>query len=89
MKEILPILIPTAFPTLMVLVAILLNQKGLDKLEVSLGARIDRLDRRMDGLEGRFEKMRDQHHGDMMMIMGRDNDRDARISKLEGKREHQ
>jgi hypothetical protein len=50
---------------------------------------MDRLDRRMDGLDGRFDKMRDQHHSDMMMIMGRDNDLDARISKLEGKREQQ
>jgi len=92
----LPILIPTAFPTLMVLVAILLNQRALDKLDASLGTRMDRLDRRMDGLDrrmdgldGRFDKMRDQHHSDMMMIMGRDNDLDARISKLEGKREQQ
>ncbi len=89
MTEILPILIPTAFPTLMVLVAILLNQRALDKMDASLGARMDRLDRRMDGLDGRFDKMRDQHHSDMMMIMGRDNDLDARISKLEGKREQQ
>jgi hypothetical protein len=89
MTEMLPILIPTAFPTLMVLVAILLNQRALDKLDSSLGTRMDRLDRRMDGLEGRFDKMRDQHHSDMMMIMGRDNDLDARISKLEGKREQQ
>ncbi len=87
MTEMLPILIPTAFPTLMVLMAILLNQRALDQLETSLGTRMDRLDHRMDGLDALFDKMRDQHHSDMMMIMGRDNDLDGRISKLEGKRE--
>jgi hypothetical protein len=40
-KEFLPTLIATAFPTLMVLVAILLNQKGLERLE----ARMDRFDK--------------------------------------------
>ncbi len=50
MKEIWLAVIPATVPTLAVLVGILLNQQGINRLD----ARIDRLEARMDRLETRF-----------------------------------
>jgi hypothetical protein len=48
-------------PVFVILLGILLNQRGLDKLEARIDGRINglegRLDGRMNGLEGRLDRM--------------------------------
>ena len=48
-------------PVFVILFGILLNQRGLDKLEARIDGRINglegRLDGRMNGLEGRLDRM--------------------------------
>jgi hypothetical protein len=43
--------IAVGLPTVMVLVGIFLNQRSFDRLESSLGGRMDRLEARLDRIE--------------------------------------
>jgi hypothetical protein len=44
-------------PVFVILLGILLNQRGLDRLEARLDGRINGLDGRMNGFEGRLDRM--------------------------------
>ena len=44
-------------PVFVILLGILLNQRGLDRLEARLDGRINGLEGRMNGFEGRLERM--------------------------------
>ncbi|MGA2903041.1 MAG: hypothetical protein ABSD98_04365 [Candidatus Korobacteraceae bacterium] len=90
-------------PTFVVLVGILLNRHDYnrlnDKLEASverlngkLDGSIERLDGKLDGsierLNAKFDALQRQMHEDMMLIMGRLNDLDSRLSRVEERMAH-
>lgn len=71
-KELLLATIPATLPTLAVLVGILLNQNG-----------INRLDSRMNALEGRMTSLESRFHTDTLVNIG--NEMDKRVTRLEDK----
>ncbi len=94
MKEIWLAVIPATIPTLAVLVGILLNQTGLNRLEGKIGSlenrlegRIGSLEVRLDGrinsLAGEIVALRKQLHDDIVMLVGRDTDKSERLARLE------
>jgi hypothetical protein len=82
-KDILLATIPATIPTLAVLVGILLNLNGLNRLE----ARIHSLDARVTSLEAkvdtRIDTLSRQLSEGILMLMGRDTDKAERIARLE------
>jgi len=72
MREIWLAVIPATVPTLAVLVGILLNQNG-----------INRLDARITALEARVNALSKQLHDDIVMLVGRDTDKAERLARLE------
>lgn len=68
MKEIWLAVIPATVPTLAVLVGILLNQNGINRLDL----RIDRLEARVDALSARLSALESRFHEDILMLVGRD-----------------
>jgi len=72
MRDILLATIPATIPTLAVLVGILLNQNGLN-----------RLDGRINTLETSIASLRKQLHDDIVMLVGRDTDKSERLARLE------
>jgi hypothetical protein len=47
-------------PVFVILLGILLNQRGLDRLEARLDGRINGLDGRINGFEGRLDRMQSE-----------------------------
>jgi hypothetical protein len=47
-------------PVFVILLGILLNQRGLDRLEARLDGRINGLEGRMNGFEGRLDRMQSE-----------------------------
>jgi len=74
LKEVLLATIPATLPTLAVLVGILLNQNG-----------INRLDGRMNSLEGRMTSLEARFHADIMTLVNIGNELDKRVTRLEDK----
>jgi hypothetical protein len=72
MKEIWLAVIPATVPPLAVLVGILLNQSG-----------INRLDGRINALEGRTSSLEARFHEDILVLVGRDTDKSERLARLE------
>jgi hypothetical protein len=75
-----------AAPSVLALIGILLNQKGLHGVEARLSARMDRLDGRMDRLEGRMDRMMEIWHNDVQGLLGMISDHGQRIVRLEERR---
>ena len=73
----LQMLLTIFIPTFTVLVGILLNKNDNAKLETRLSGMENRLDSRMNALEGRF-------HGDMLTIIGKLTELEVRVARLEG-----
>ncbi len=71
-KASLPSLLAISVPSLMVLVGILLNQRAVDSLRADLR-----------DLKTEVNAMRNTFHGDILMLLQRDADKDTRISVLE------
>jgi hypothetical protein len=67
-----PASISATLPALMVLVGILLNKSD-----------INRLDTQMSKLNDKMDAVRDSFHSDILMLVQRDGDKYARISRLE------
>ena len=70
----------TAYLT--VLLGIFLNQRAIDRLENSLGSRIDRLEARMDKFEARLDRL----EADLREFYRTLGQHDARIDGLEKRR---
>ena len=83
LKDALTLAIPTLMPTLMVLVGILLNQRAIDRLDGRISALETSLRGEINSLRGEMNALRSQFHSDILMLMGRDTDKDARLSRLE------
>jgi len=83
MNEVWLAVIPATIPTLAVLVGILLNQNGLNRLEARMTAMENRLDRRIDALAAEIVALRKQLHDDIVMLIGRDTDKSERLARLE------
>jgi len=83
MNEVWLAVIPATIPTLAVLVGILLNQNGLNRLEARMTAMENRLDRRIDTLAAEIVALRKQLHDDIVMLIGRDTDKAERLARLE------
>jgi hypothetical protein len=82
-KEILLATIPATIPTLAVLVGILLNQSGLNRLEGRIGSLETRLDGRINALSSEIVSLRKQLHDDIIMLVGRDTEKSERLARLE------
>jgi hypothetical protein len=83
MNEVWLAVIPATIPTLAVLVGILLNQNGLNRLESRMTAMENRLARRIDTLAAEIVALRKQLHDDIVMLIGRDTDKSERLARLE------
>jgi hypothetical protein len=90
MKEIWLAIIPATVPTLAVLVGILLNQNGINRLdnrinslEGRLDGRINSLEGRFNSLEGRFDALSKQLNDGIIMLIGRDTEKAERLARLE------
>ncbi len=83
MKEIWLAIIPATVPTLAVLVGILLNQNGINRLDGRMSAMENRLDGRINALANEVIALRKQLHDDIVMLVGRDTDRFKRLARLE------
>ncbi len=79
MKDILLATIPATIPTLAVLVGILLNQNGINRLD----GRINGLEARINALDVRIASLSKQLHDDIVMLIGRDTDKAERLARLE------
>ncbi len=79
MKDILLATIPATIPTLAVLVGILLNQNGMNRLD----GRINGLEARINALDVRIASLSKQLHDDIVMLIGRDTDKAERLARLE------
>jgi hypothetical protein len=82
-KDILLATIPATIPTLAVLVGILLNQSGLNRLEGRIGSLETRLDGRINALSAEIVSFRKQLHDDIVMLVGRDTEKSERLARLE------
>jgi hypothetical protein len=78
-KDILLATIPATIPTLAVLVGILLNQNGMNRLD----GRINGLEARINALDVRIASLSKQLHDDIVMLIGRDTDKAERLARLE------
>lgn len=85
MKEVWLAVIPASLPTLAVLVGILLNQRGLDRLEARIDRLEGRLDSRIERLEARVERLETRFNEAILMLVNITNELDKRISRLEEK----
>lgn len=85
MKEIWLAIIPATVPTLAVLVGILLNQNGINRLD----GRIDRIEGRIDRLEAKVDTLVDalskQLSDAILILVNISNDLDKRLTRLEDK----
>ena len=77
--------LPATIPTLAVLVGILLNQNGLNRLDARITSLELRLDGRMNSLSVEIVALRKQLHDDIIMLVGRDTDKSERLARLEGR----
>ena len=66
MRDILLATIPATIPTLAVLVGILLNQNGINRLD----ARMNSFDSRMSSFESRLDSLSKQLNEGIVMLMG-------------------
>lgn len=80
--------IPSVFPTIMVLVGILMNKNDINQVRSS----ISELRGEMNGVRGEMNAMRGQFHSDInglrsdiATLVGISNDLDKRVSRLEDK----
>jgi len=78
-KDILLATIPATIPTLAVLVGILLNQNGMNRLD----GRINGLEARINALDVRIASLSKQLHDDIVMLIGRDTGKAERLARLE------
>jgi len=83
MNEVWLAVIPATIPTLAVLVGILLNQNGLNRLEARMTAMENRLDGRINTLEARIDALNKQITDGLIMLIGRDTDKAERLARLE------
>jgi len=83
MRDILLATIPATIPTLAVLVGILLNQNGLNRLDGRITGLEAGLDGRINTLETSIASLRKQLHDDIVMLVGRDTDKSERLARLE------
>jgi chaperonin cofactor prefoldin len=88
----LPTLLTITVPTFVVLIGILLNRHDYNRLNDKLDGSIERLNGKLDGsierLNTKFDALQRQMHEDMMLIMGRLNDLDSRLSRVEERMAH-
>jgi hypothetical protein len=64
--------ITVGVPVVAILFGILLNQRGMDKLEGRVDSRFDRLERRMDAMQAdwsRFYQVLGEHSGKIEMLL--------------------
>jgi hypothetical protein len=72
-------IIEISLPTLAVLVGILLNRNDANRLEARIASSEARLDARITALESRF-------HADIMLVIGKLTELEARITRIEAAR---
>jgi hypothetical protein len=82
-KDILIASLPAVIPTLSVLVGILLNQTGMNRLDGRLTGIENRLDGRLTAVERSVDDLGKQLHSDIIMLVGRDTDKAERLARLE------
>lgn len=83
MKDILLATIPATIPTLAVLVGILLNQVGLNRLEARINAMGGELVALRKQLHDDTSALRKQLYDDIVLLVGRDPDKSERLARLE------
>ncbi len=86
LKASLPVILAVGAPSLMVLVGILLNQNAVNGMRMDLrDLKVDLRDLKLEvnGLRGEIVAMRDSFHGDIVMLVQRDGDKDTRLALLE------
>jgi hypothetical protein len=79
MRDILLATIPATIPTMAVLVGILLNQNGINRLD----ARMNSFDSPMNSFESRIDSLSKQLNEGIVMLMGRDTEKAERLARLE------
>jgi hypothetical protein len=83
LKASLPSLLAVSVPSLMVLVGILMNQRAVDSVRADLRDLRADIKTDMGKLNDKMDKIKDSFHDDIVMLVQRDGDKDARISRLE------
>ncbi len=83
LKNALPVGIIVSVPALMALLGILFNRQDYARMEARMETRFSALERRVDGLGEKVDRLRETLHSDVQQLLRLDADKDVRIAKLE------
>jgi hypothetical protein len=73
------------FPTLAVLIGILVNRQDAIRLDARITTLEASLRAELANMSVRISKAGDQAHSDVMMLLGRDQEMDKRVTRIEGR----